>query len=196
MAFKPRLFVSLLNAMFDYQALIDKYYPSEQLELRDIYIKHATQVADLALELNEQCRLGLDPEEVRAAAMIHDIGIFATDAQGIHCHGTEPYLRHGLIGAELLRREGAPEEWALVAERHTGSGITAEDVIMLDLPLPVADYCPTTLLQKLICYADKFYSKSGSMTRKSLDRVRMSLACHGSDALARFDALHKLFIPR
>ena len=34
------------------------------------------------------------------------------------------------------------------------------------------------------------------MTRKSLDRVRMSLACHGSDALARFDALHKLFIPR
>ncbi len=181
--------------MFDYLSLIDRYYPESQPELRHIYLKHGTQVADLAVEINEACRLGLDPEEVRAAAMTHDIGIFATNANGIHCHGDEPYLKHGLIGAGLLRREGAPEEWALVAERHTGSGITAEDVILLDLPLPVADYCPLTLLEKLICYADKFYSKSGSMKRKSFDRARMSIARHGSDALARFDSLHRLFTP-
>lgn len=181
--------------MFDYQALIDKYYPESQPELRRIYMKHATQVADLAEDLNRACRLGLDPEQVRGAAMTHDIGIFASDAKGIHCYGSEPYLRHGIIGAELLRKEGAPEEWARVAERHTGSGITAEDVIMLDLPFPVADYCPVTMLEKLVCYADKFYSKSGSMQRKSFDRARMSIARHGSDALARFDRLHELFTP-
>lgn len=181
--------------MSDYQAIIDKYYPESNPELRRIYLKHGSQVARLAMDINEACSLGLDPEEVKAAAMTHDIGIFATDAKGIHCYGKEPYLKHGIIGAELLRSEGAPEEWARVAERHTGSGITAEDVIMLDLPFPVADYCPLTLLEKLICYADKFYSKSGSMNLKSFDRARMSIAKHGSDALDRFDRLNRLFTP-
>ena len=181
--------------MSDYQAIIDKYYPESNPELRHIYLKHGSQVARLAMDINEACGLGLDPEEVKAAAMTHDIGIFATDAKGIHCYGKEPYLKHGIIGAELLRAEGAPEEWARVAERHTGSGITAEDVIMLDLPFPVADYCPLTMLEKLICYADKFYSKSGSMNLKSFDRARMSIAKHGSDALDRFDRLNRLFTP-
>ena len=64
---------------------------------------------------------------------------------------------------------------------------------MLDLPLPVADYCPTTLLQKLICYADKFYSKSGSMERKPLEKVRAQMARFGEDSLRRFDALNEEF---
>ena len=91
-----------------YQEIIDKYYPDDN-ELRHIYMKHARQVADLALAINRERSLNLDPVEVESAAMLHDIGIFATNAPGIHCHGDAYYMRHGVIGARLLRNEGAPE---------------------------------------------------------------------------------------
>lgn len=111
--------------------------------------------------------------------MLHDIGIYLCSAPDIECHGSAPYIQHGPLGAELLRREGAPEWAARVAERHTGTGIG---------PL-----VPETMLEKLVCYADKFYSKSGSMERKSLDRVERGMARFGEENLARFRALHALF---
>ena len=182
----------LLITAMTYQEIIDKYYPDDN-ELRHIYMKHARQVADLALAINRERSLNLDPVEVESAAMLHDIGIFATNAPGIHCHGDAHYMRHGVIGARLLRNEGAPESWALVAERHTGTGITMEDILQQQLDLPLGDYCPESMLEKLICYADKFYSKSGDMAKKPLSRVRNSIARHGSDSLSRFDRLHEIF---
>lgn len=179
--------------MYDYLKLYDKYYPTGTA-LRDILERHSRSVASLALEINEKHQLGLDTGQVEAAAMLHDIGIFLTDAPGIHCHGTEPYLRHGILGADLLRRESVPEEIARVAERHTGAGITAEDISDMNLPLP-ADriLVPETMLEKLVCYADKFYSKSGDMKRKTLDRVRASMLRHSQSTAERFEQLHRLF---
>lgn len=172
--------------------IIDKYYP-EGTRLRDIYIRHCRQVADLAMLINRERNLGVDPETVETAAMLHDIGIFMTDADGIDCHGTEPYIRHGILGAALLRKEGMPEEVARVAERHTGAGITADDIASMNLPLPPGDYMPQTLLERLICYADKFYSKTNLTSAKSLERVRQSMARHSPDTLARFERLHEEF---
>lgn len=176
----------------DYQSIIDRYYPAGTLR-RDIYMKHCRQVADLALCIARQKGLDVDLDLVEAAAMLHDIGIFMTSAPGIGCEGTERYIMHGILGAELLRREGAPEEVAAVAERHTGTGITAATVEQLGLPLPVADYVPRTLLERLVCYADKFYSKSGAMERKEFQRARASVARHGGDSLERFDAMAREF---
>lgn len=176
----------------DYQKIIDKYYPAGTRR-RDIFLKHSRQVADLALDIMRRKHLQLDAEEVEAAAMLHDIGIFLTHAPAIGCEGPERYITHGVLGARLLRQEGAPEAIARVAETHTGSGITAEDVEMLGLPIPVADYLPETLLEKLVCYADKFYSKSGEMLRKDFRSARASIARHGGDSLARFDRLARMF---
>lgn len=173
--------------MFDHRQIIDKYYPEGQL--RDILMRHSVQVADMACEINSERNLGLDPEQVRTAAMLHDIGIYLTHAPGIACLGSEPYIRHGILGAELLRREGAPGWAARVAERHTGSGLDAQEIIDQRLPLPAIDYLPESTLERLICYADKFYSKSGSMQRKPLDQVRASMARFGPRSLARFDTL-------
>lgn len=163
-----------------YQEIIDKYYP-EGSRLRDIYMKHAESVAGLAEELRAEFMPELDPQQVKASAMLHDIGIFLTDAPGIECRGTAPYIQHGPMGAELLRREGAPEWAARVAERHTGVGI--------------GELVPQTPLEKLVCYADKFYSKSGSGARKTLDDVERSMARFGPDNLAAFRRLHSLFTP-
>ena len=87
--------------MFDYQRIIDKYYP-EGTPLRDIYLRHCRQVADKALAIAREKQLPIPPGQIEAAAMLHDIGIFLCDAPSIECHGEEHYLRHGLLGADLL----------------------------------------------------------------------------------------------
>ena len=112
---------------------------------------HSRQVADRCLAIVAKHKeLPVDVQFMEEAAMLHDIGIYRCDAPSIHCHGTEPYLRHGPIGGEILRAEGLPRH-ARVAERHTGTGLPG--------------YEPETLEEQIICYADKFYSKS------RLDRV-------------------------
>lgn len=179
--------------MYDYNKLYDKYYAAGT-PVRVILEKHSRSVGELAMAINDELRLGVDREQIEVAAMLHDIGIFMTDASGIDCHGSERYIRHGILGADLLRGEGAPEWAARVAERHTGAGITVKDIIDMDLPLPVDRVLmPDTLLERLICYADKFYSKSGDMKMKSLDRVRASMSRHSISTLKRFEQLHDEF---
>ncbi len=178
--------------MNDYRKQIDKYYPVGSLR-RDIYLRHCGSVTDLALEIAAARRLPLDKDEIETAAMLHDIGIFMTDAPGIGCEGRSPYILHGLLGGMLLRDEGMDEKYARVAELHTGSGITADEVVSQQLPLPVRDYLPVTLLEKLICYADKFYSKSGEMKKKPLTAVRASMAKISAGSLKRFDELDGMF---
>lgn len=177
----------------DWQAVIDRYYPADS-KVRDILLRHSRSVADLAVEISHRKGLGLSGSDIVTAAMLHDIGIIATDAPGIECHGDKPYLTHGVIGADILRSLGVDEKFARVAERHTGAGLTHEEIAAAGLPLPLdRDYMPQTLLEKLICYADCFYSKSGDMARKPLERVRASMAKFGPGVAKRFEALHQLF---
>ena len=104
--------------------IIDKYYPEEN-ELKRILLTHSRSVADKALWIaDKHPELNLDKAFLEEAAMLHDIGIFLTDAPGIFCFGDKPYICHGYLGANLLREEGFPRH-ALVCERHTGAGISA-----------------------------------------------------------------------
>ena len=86
--------------------IIYKYYPADDA-LRRLLLKHSRQVADKALAVCERHpELHLDRQLVYEGAMLHDVGIFLTHAPGIFCHGSEPYLLHGRLGAELMRKEG------------------------------------------------------------------------------------------
>ena len=172
-------------------ALIDKYYAS-QPELREVLIVHSRQVADRALSIVDRHPEWLaDRQFVEEAAMLHDIGIIYCHAPKIHCMGTHRYIEHGYLGAELLRKEGLPRH-ALVAERHTGSGITLEQVIRDELPIPERDYCPVSIEEKIICYADKFYSKTHLNEETPVTRVRQKLWMYGHDAILRWNALVEL----
>ena len=172
-------------------ALIDKYYAS-QPELREVLLTHSRQVADRALRIvDRHPEWNADRQFVYEAAMLHDIGIIFCDAPKIFCTGTHRYVEHGFLGAELLRSEGLPRH-ALVAERHTGSGITLEQVIRDELPVPERDYCPVSLEEKIICYADKFYSKTHLNEEIPAARVRQKLWMYGHDAILRWNALVEL----
>ena len=80
----------------------------------------------------------------------------------------------------------------MVAERHTGTGITVEQVIREELPIPERDYCPQSLEEKIICYADKFYSKSHLGEEVSIDKIKYNIWKYGHEAILRWNELVEL----
>ena len=174
----------------DYKTLIDKYYTGQE-ELKALLLRHSKQVAEMALEVcDKHPEWMIDRQFVEEAAMLHDIGIVCCDAPGILCKGTEPYIRHGYIGAEILRKEGLHRH-ARVAERHTGSGLTREQIIAERLPLPEQDFLPETIEEKVICYADKFFSKSHPERIASSEHIRATMQKFGYGAAERWAQLEK-----
>lgn len=174
-------------------ALIDKYYPEEN-ELKHILLTHSRSVADKALALARlHPELKLDLQFIEEAALLHDIGIFLIDADGIHCYGSHPYICHGYLGADLVRKEGYPRH-ALVCERHTGAGLSLKAIEERNLPIPHREMVPVSLEEQLICFADKFYSKTKLDKEKSLEKARKSIERHGEEGLERFDNWCRLFL--
>lgn len=178
-----------------YLALIDKYYAGSP-ELKHVLLTHSRQVADRALAIvarhPEWVESGaVDPQFVEEAAMLHDIGIIYCDAPKIYCMGPHKYIEHGYLGAELLRQEGL-DKHALVAERHTGTGITLDQIYREDLPMPERNYCPESIEEKVICYADKFYSKSHLGEEVALSKIKANIWRYGHDAVVRWNELEAL----
>lgn len=175
----------------DYLSIINRYYIPNS-DVSRLLIQHSAQVANLAKKLADNSSLDIDRDFVKEAAMLHDIGMYLTNAPSIFCFGDKPYICHGYLGRELLDSLGLHRH-ALVCEHHTGSGLTCNEIIDQNLPLPHRDMLPTTLEEKLVCYADKFYSKSHICPAKPIEKVRQQLSQYGKGTLLRFDELVKLF---
>ncbi len=172
--------------------IIKKYY-TESSELYNILLTHSFFVTDKALSIAQMHpEMDLDKSFVYEASMLHDIGIFLTNAPDILCFGEHPYICHGFLGSDLLKREGFPKH-ALVCERHTGTGLSKEEIMRNNLPLPHREMLPVSVEEQLICFADKFYSKTKVGKEKSVDKVRKGLSKYG-DAVTQFDEWCKLFL--
>lgn len=179
--------------ILNYTDIINKYYPEDN-ELRRILWVHSRHVADKALALARRHQeLNIDMQFVEEAAMLHDIGILRCDAAGIQCFGTEPYICHGTIGAEMMRAEGLPRH-ALVCERHTGTGLTLQYIIDNNLPLPHRDLVPVSIEEQLICFADKFFSKTRPDEEKTVEQALRSIAKFGDECAEKFNRWSQLFL--
>ena len=177
----------------NYLEIIDRYYQNNP-DLRGLLIRHSEDVARKALGIAENHpELDIDRRFVFESAMLHDIGIFKTSAPAIYCFGREPYLRHGILGAELLRNEGLPLH-ALVCERHTGAGLTKEEIVAQGLPLPYADFIPVSMEEQLICFADCFFSKAKPEKEKSVGALRRKMEKFGPRPLKQFDDWCEVFL--
>ena len=180
------------NNMTDFNAIIDRHYAGHP-QLHHILTTHSECVARKALECLDRRGIDADRDFVMEAAMLHDIGIIRCDAPSIFCPGTEPYIRHGILGAEMLRAEGLPRH-ALVCERHTGAGISIADIERQGLPLPLRDILPVSVEEQVICYADKFFSKSRRLDEeKPIEKIIRQMEAHGADTARRFALLHERF---
>lgn len=155
---------------------------------------HSQLVSDKAISIAmRHPEMNLDIPFIKEAALLHDIGIFLTKAPNIGCHGEYPYICHGYLGAELLRAKDLPRH-ALVCERHTGTGITIEMIQEKHLPLPLRDMQPISLEEKLIAFADKFYSKTNLTREKKVSKIRMEMLFYSEESAARFDEWCRLWL--
>lgn len=92
--------------------------------------------------------------------MLHDIGIFLTDATGIYCFGDKPYICHGYLGADLLRSEEViPTTCANMRKAYRSRAFVTE-IMAQNLPVPHREMLPVSMEEQVICFADKFYSKT------------------------------------
>ena len=178
----------------DPYSIINHHY-QEFNQARNILIEHSEAVAGKANIIANS--LGLPKKEIQfiqEACLLHDIGMYLTNAPSIGCYGKAPYICHGFMGHDLLFDEGWPDH-ALVCERHTGTGLSLEDIRSQNLPLPLRPMEPLSLPEKIIAYADKFFSKDpGKLGQEqNIEAVRAKLSKHGAKKVEVFDGWHELF---
>jgi uncharacterized protein len=172
--------------------IIYQYYRPESA-LTQKLVSHSRAVRDKALAVARRfAQAKPDLELIAEASMLHDIGIIKTRAGRIGCNGSLPYICHGIEGRKMLERIGLTPH-AMVCERHVGVGITRKDVHRDRLPLPARNMVPETLEEIIICYADKFFSKSNGTREKSIDAVIAHLMPYGLDKVKRFEQWHHCF---
>lgn len=171
-----------------------EYHLGSNPALFETVLIHSRHVALKSLSLAaKHPELPMDLVFVEEAALLHDIGVYRTNAPEIHCFGDQPYICHGYLGREIVEKADLPEH-ALVCERHTGTGLYLPEILSKNLPLPHRDLAPVSLEEQLICFADKFYSKSQLNKEFSVDEVRQKLAKYGPDGVLRFDRWCEMFL--
>lgn len=110
-------------------------------------INHIELVTKKAVEIGKILKergFKVDIELLEIGGYLHDIGRSVTHGAG-----------HAVESARIIRELGFSEPLIRMVERHVGAGITAEEA--KSLGLPVKDYLPETLEEKILAYADKFF---------------------------------------
>jgi uncharacterized protein len=172
--------------------ILFEHYPPDSPLTRTL-LRHSEQVRGKALEVARKvAHLKPDRTFIAEAAMLHDIGIYRTAAAALGCRGDAPYIRHGIIGRRILEEHGLTRH-ALVCERHVGVGISRREIRERNLPLPPRDMLPASLEEIIICYADKFFSKTNGGTPHSPEAIVAELQPFGRDQVDRFLEWHRLF---
>lgn len=173
------------------RALHEKYAPTaEAFALVHTHCEIVWRIAEQLLSAPHLAHL--DADLVRAGCLLHDIGVYRLyDADGRLDHAQ--YIRHGLLGDELLAQEGHPEPLRRFCSHHTGVGLTRHDILTQNLPLPLADYLAVTEEERLVMYADKFHSKSRPSTYLTPDEYATHIRRFGEDKVTAFHALRTEF---
>ena len=179
--------------MLNYFSLIDKYIPKGKVY--HIYTIHVAMVTRLALKIARRQNLSAKQLQfIEEACMLHDIGIARTDASRIGCYGELPYIQHVLEGRKILEEEGLPNH-ARVAANHIGvGGISKSEIVTQKLKLPDEDILCEQIEDKIISYADLFYSKNPKklFEKKSVKSIREKIKDRPEQE-ARFQVFHRQF---
>ena len=179
----------------DYFKIINKYI-SPYSPTYNIYVVHVSLVTAKAIKIARHLGLSADQQRfIEEACMLHDIGIVHVKAKEIFCNGEMPYIYHIVEGRKILEAEGLPLH-ARIAENHIGlGGLTKEEIIRDKIPLPHRDMLCETIEEKIISYADLFYSKNPRriFIEKSLKQVRAKVKGYGKREEKLFKEWYEMF---
>jgi uncharacterized protein len=138
----------------------------------------------------------VDEQFIYEAAMLHDIGIYGVDFSEAGCTGTQDYICHGRIGYDILMEHGL-QKHAQVAISHTWVGITHQEITKKNMPLSLDYiYVPQTIEEKIISYADLFYSKANIeklLIPNSIEKAKASVNKFWEQNWLIFDEWFALF---
>jgi uncharacterized protein len=98
-----------------------------------------------------------------------------------------------VLGHELLREEGFPEEICRFCSCHTGMGLTRDDIERQGLPVPPGDYVAESGEERLVMYADKFHSKTNPPAFVSAEPYAVHVRRFGDEKAAAFTAMRGVF---
>lgn len=109
-------------------------------------IAHSVAVAEKALELAGRILAAggahLDLELIGRGALFHDLGKAKTHA-----------IEHGRLGAAMGEELGLPPAVTAIMEKHIRGGLSPQEAE--ELGLPVKDYTPHSLEERIVIYADR-----------------------------------------
>ena len=148
-------------------------------------IAHCKAVSALAVKFAKACEnkgLSIDVNLVEVGALLHDIGRSKTHS-----------VDHAIIGMEIAKSLNLPKSIISIIEYHVGGGITVDEAKKLGLP--VIDYFPVTLEEKLVAYADKLIESSNVVPiEQTIEQFSRKL---GADhpAINRIIRLHEELFP-
>lgn len=170
---------------------LHKKYAPTQSAFESVFT-HCKIVSDIAIQLAGRNTIQLDLQLAEIGCMLHDIGVYRLYDQDGNLD-EQNYIKHGVLGYELLKNEGYDESLCRFASCHTGVGITAKQIQEENLPLPLADYVAATLEEELVMYADKFHSKSVPPRFNTFESYKLKIAKFSQDKSALFEAMAEEF---
>ncbi len=129
----------------------------------DIVWTHSNIVLKIAQKIVSSLKkkeIFVNEEILHDGVLLHDIGVYCCYDEDLNNDSDAPaYIRHGILGYGILKKEGICESVARFAMCHTGVGLTVLDIENGNLPLPKVDMIPISLEEEILCYADKFHTK-------------------------------------
>ncbi|GAB6887282.1 HD domain-containing protein [Desulfothermus okinawensis JCM 13304] len=137
-------------------------YASDEHAYKKV-MEHSVRVKNIVLKLVDGITKGVDLDFLKTAALLHDIGRFK------YPPGSKDSIKHGIYGGEILKKHGLYKH-ARVCETHIGVGITKDDILAQNLPLPLRDFVPESVEEILIAYSDNLDSPGISSERDVEER--------------------------
>jgi uncharacterized protein len=139
-------------------------------------IEHSKAVSKKALYLSQ--RFEVDLELVKIGSILHDVGRSQTND-----------ISHGIVGADILRKLGFPQEIVNITERHIGAGIPKEEAVLIGLPF--RDFLPLTMEEKIVAHADNLINGIEEVELDFvIDKWKTNLGDH-KPSLERLKKLHQ-----
>jgi uncharacterized protein (TIGR00295 family) len=137
-------------------------------------IRHCRAVRDLAIRIAQKANA--DKNLVEAGALLHDIGRSKTHD-----------IRHAVEGVRIAKELGLPDIVINIIKKHIGAGLESQEAKQLGLP--VKDYIPETLEEKIVCHAD---SMIDNYRKQKIERaIEKALSEGHKDYARRLISLHK-----
>lgn len=168
--------------------IIEKYYKKDSVAYNFVVI-HSNMVAQKALEIAKNLtHLEIDFDFLEEACLLHDIWICMVNAPQLWCYWNRPYVEHGHLWAEILRKEWLPKH-ALACERHLWVWLSKEEIIRCNLQMPQIDFYPLTIEEELVWFADNFYTKVEWRLEieRSIKEIELDLLQYWKEKVEKFN---------